>query len=181
MDDAVAADEVTLFEVFDELEYLLTNGRKVPLTNNVILNEEDILELVDRIRATLPDDVVKAREMVDQRAKILAAAHEEAELAAARLRAEGQAIVDAAKARAEDMVSDHAIVTEAKHRAAVTVAEADERSRAVLDEADRYAASVMGSLEEQLTKTLATVRKGLDALPSAKRSRRRGRGEQDED
>jgi len=91
MSQPTPGDELTtVVDIVDLLEELLGSARRLPFTPSVVVNEEEILELVDRIRVALPDDLVSARHTLDERDQILARA--EREVAEVTSRAEVDAI-----------------------------------------------------------------------------------------
>src|ERR1700736_839715 len=56
--DPPSTDELTAaIDLVDALEDLVGGARRLPFTPSVVVNEEEILELVDRIRLALPDDL----------------------------------------------------------------------------------------------------------------------------
>ena len=59
---------------------------------------------------------------------------------------------------------------------ASVVAEAEAQAAATRAEADAYARDVMVRLEDQLARTIATVRRGVEALPPPPGARRRRQG-----
>lgn len=167
--------QLSALDIVDELEDLVTSARRVPLSANVIVNEDETVELIDRLRLGLPDELQQAQHMVEDRARILAGAEEEAESLVRRAEQQAERVVREADERAASLVTDSAITQQAHARAAQLIAEADERAASIRAEADAYARDVMTQLEEQLVRAAATVRKGIETLPSPSGARRRRR------
>jgi cell division septum initiation protein DivIVA len=169
-------DSGTVLDIVDTLEELVGGARRLPFTPSVVVNEDEILELVDRIRVALPDDLTTARHTVDERDEMLErAAREAAELTA---RAEEEAVrrVREAQAQAAALVDEHAIVLTATAKAAELVADAQTQAASERAAADDYAHEVMQRLEDQLERWLGTVREGMQSLPQkAPPGRRRKR------
>jgi vacuolar-type H+-ATPase subunit H len=169
-------DEVgTVIDIVDTLEELVGSARRLPFTPSVVVNEEEILELVDRIRVALPDDLVSARHTLDERDQVLARAEREVGEAVTRAEEEAARVVREAAARAAALVDEHAIVTSATEHARALVADAEQHAAAQRSGADDYAREVMQRLEEQLDRWLGTVREGMQALPEPPRPRGRRR------
>jgi vacuolar-type H+-ATPase subunit H len=165
----------TVIDLVDQLEELASTGRRVPFTAGVVINEDEILELIDRIRLGLPDELVQARHLVEDQQRALAESGQEAERILSRAETEAQRLVDEAVARAGAMVGDHEITDQARAHAATLLAEAEERAAKTCADADAYARDVMVRLEDHLMRAATTVRKGIEALPveaGAKRKRR---------
>lgn len=166
---------VTALDVVDTLEELVGAGRRLPFTSNVVVNEEDVLELVDRIRLSLPDDLRSARHTLDERDRLLERAARDSQDTGVRAQEEAARLLREAEARAAQLVDEHAIVIAAQERARATIADAEQRAAADRAAADAYARDVMGRLEDQLDRWLATVREGMQSLPgvsAAPRARR---------
>jgi hypothetical protein len=162
----------TVVDIVDTLEELVGAARRLPFTPSVVVNEEEILELVDRIRVALPDDLVSARHTLDERDQILERAEHEVAEAASRADEEAARVVREAAAQAATLVDEHAIVSTATEQARALVAEAEQHAAAQRRAADDYAREVMQRLEEQLERWLATVREGRESLPAPERAPR---------
>jgi len=175
MSNGPAGVDTTVIDLVDELEELVSTGRRVPFTSGVVVNEDEVLELIDRTRLALPDELMQARHLLEDQRRVVTEAEQEAERMLTRAEAEVDRIVSEAQARAAVMVSDHALVDQAREQAATLIAEAEERAAKTCSDADAYAREVMLRLEDQLMRAATTVRKGIDALPAEAGSRRKRR------
>lgn len=164
----------SVLELMDVLEDMVASARRVPLSASVVVNEDELLELLDRIRVGLPDELVQARHTVDDGERILSGAHEDAERTLNAAEAEAQRMLREAHEQAAALVSQHHIVTQAQTHADALVADAEERAARVRLEADSYARDVMSHLDEQLSRALHTVRRGLETLPGSQAPAGRG-------
>ena len=144
---------MNIHEAIDRLEYLIAHSRQIPLTRTVVIDQEEALACVDDLRLSLPDEIKQARWTLQEQQRLLS----EAQAEAART-------VTRASERAQTMIGQHELAKRAEKQAEQmlrdTAAKADETRRA----ADRYAWDVMQSLESQLLRTVATVKKGVEAL-----------------
>jgi hypothetical protein len=173
--DSPEGIDATVIDLVDQLEEIVSTGRRVPFTAGVVVNEEEILELIDRTRLALPDELMQARHLLEDQRRVLAEADQEAERILSRADAEVARIVEEAEARAAVLVSEHALAEQAREHAATLIAEAEERAAKTCSDADAYAREVMLRLEDQLMRAATTVRKGIDALPAEGGSRRKRR------
>jgi vacuolar-type H+-ATPase subunit H len=167
--------DTTVIDLVDRLEELVSTGRRVPFTAGVVVNEDEVLELIDRTRLGLPDELMQARHLLEDQRRVLVEAEQESERILTRAETEVARIVGEAEARARVMLGDHAIAEQAREHAATILAEAEERAAKTCSEADAYAREVMLRLEDQLMRAATTVRKGIDALPAEGGSRRKRR------
>ena len=181
-------DFTPVLDILDTLEEMVGTARRVPLTSNVVVNEEDIVELVDRIRVSLPDDLRAARHALEAREQLMDRATQEAQSLTERTARdttelsqrsteEAERTIREARARAEELVADHAVTRDATERARTLVAEAEAYAADQRGQADAYAREVVTRLAEQLERWLDTVRGGLVPAPGddpPARRRRRG-------
>jgi hypothetical protein len=68
----------------ERLESLVASGKKLPLTNNVVVDQAAVLELIDQLRTSVPDEVRQARRITEEAGRITDRAHEEGEAIIAR-------------------------------------------------------------------------------------------------
>jgi vacuolar-type H+-ATPase subunit H len=173
--DLPQSTDPTVIDLVDQLEELVSTGRRVPFTAGVVVNEDEVLELIDRTRLGLPDELMQARHLLEDQRRVVVEAEQEAERILSRAETEAARIVAEAEARGAVMVGDHAIAEQAREHAATVLADAEERGAKTCSEADAYAREVMLRLEDQLMRAATTVRKGIDALPTEGGSRRKRR------
>jgi len=109
---------MTVLELLNELEEIINTAPRVPLASKVMVDSNEILELAKDIRLSLPDDVQKAKWVLDERDKI----HAEA-------KSEYERVLMEAKKQADAMVEQHVISQRAKEVAQDVYQRADEYSR----------------------------------------------------
>ena len=143
---------MSVYRVLDKLEAYVHEGTWLPAGYR-ILSEERLLELVEKLRASLPEEVGRAKVIAKDHERMLRAAQEKA-----------QAIVDEAASKHEELVDENEIVQRARTTADVVLREAEERARATREGADRYAADILAEMESRLAGALGAVRKGRDVL-----------------
>jgi len=139
--------------LIDKLDDLVHNARPVPLTDQVRVDREEVYDLLDQMRATIPEEIKQARWIVKERQEMLAEAKREAER-----------IVKEARERQERLVSDEEITKQAERAADEIVEEARGREREIRLGAEDYADEILNTLEVNLQKFLAAVQRGRDRL-----------------
>ena len=60
--------------LIDKLDELVHNAKAVPLTDQVRIDREEIWEILDQMRATIPEEIKQARWIVKERQEMLAEA-----------------------------------------------------------------------------------------------------------
>ena len=139
--------------LIDKLDDLVHNARAVPLTDQVRIDREAVYEILDQMRSTLPEEIKQARWIVKERQEMLAEAKREADR-----------IVEEAKDKTERQASQQEVVKLAEKQAADLLDEARQREREVRLGAEDYADEVLGTLEVNLEKFTAAVRRGRERL-----------------
>ena len=98
--------------LIDKLDDLVHNAKAVPLTDQVRIDREEIYDILDQMRATIPEEIKQARWIVKERQEMLAEAKRECDriLGEAREQAVREAsqteIVKLAERQAQDIVDD---------------------------------------------------------------------------
>lgn len=142
-----------IMALVDKLEDLVSEGKKVPLTSSVMVNEQKIYDIIDEIRASFPDEIKQARWIVKERQEML----DEAEKEAGKL-------VEEARQKAEAMAADTEVVRLAEDQAARVLDDARNKEREVRLGAEDYADEMLANLEVNLGKLLTAVQRGRDRL-----------------
>ena len=137
----------------ERLESLAASARKLPLTNNVVLDQAAILELIDQLRAAVPPEVSQARRVTEEAGRITERAREESE-----------AIIARAQEQAARMLEERELVTMAKQRAGEIIETATREASEIRRGADEYAAGVLIRLEGECIKALTSIKRGIDML-----------------
>ncbi len=137
----------------DRLEDLIDEGRHIPLSRYTLIDEERALELIDQMRISIPEEIEKARRVLQQRDRVMAQANEEAER-----------LVNLAKEQGDALISREAIAQAAQSRAANIIEQARREAEAIQADADRYVMEVLSKLESELIRTLTVVRNGINVV-----------------
>jgi vacuolar-type H+-ATPase subunit H len=139
--------------LIDKLDDIIHNARSVPLTDSVMIDREEIYDILDQMRSTIPEEIKQARWIVKERQEMLAEAKQEAER-----------LVSDAQERADRLASETEGVRLAERNSQQIQDEAREREREIRLGAEDYADEVLGNLELNLDKFLAAVRRGRERL-----------------
>jgi dsDNA-binding SOS-regulon protein len=142
-----------ILHLVDRLEELFNESRTVPFTRNAVVDEDKMLDIIDQMRVTIPNEVKQAQQIVTQRDRFLAQAQEEA----AR-------IVALAREKAEQMVEHESIVKSAMTRADQILAQARLDAQATRRDADDYVIDGLQHLDAEITRLQTQVRNGLRKL-----------------
>ena len=118
-----------------------------------MLDQATVLELIDQLRVSVPDEVRQARRITEEAGRITE-----------RAREEGDSIVARAQEQAAQMLEERELVRAAEQRAAEILDQAKDEAREVRRGADEYAAGVLIRLEGECIKALTSIKRGIDML-----------------
>ena len=149
-----------ILHLVDRLEELFNESRPIPLTHNVIVDEDRILEIIDQMRISIPEEVKKSQQVLAQRDRILAQAQEEA-----------NRTIALAKQKAEELMARDAIVQAAQARSEQILAQARSDGEAIRRDADDYILESLGALEAELTRLMGQARNGIAKLTTERQGR----------
>ena len=135
-----------IFKLLDTLEDLINDGRKIPLSDKCIVNQNDILEIIQEIRKNLPEELKQAKWVKEERERILNEAKKEAE-----------GMVKDAENKTIFMIDEHEITKKAYEQKNQIVSQANESSREITQGAREYADNILANLSETLEKTLKEI------------------------
>jgi cell division septum initiation protein DivIVA len=139
--------------LIDKLDDIIHNARSVPLTDSVMIDREEIYDILDQMRSTIPEEIKQARWIVKERQEMLAEAKQEAER-----------VLTDAQERADRLASETEVVRLAERNGQQIMEDARDRERDVRLGAEDYADEVLGNLEMNLDKFIAAVRRGRERL-----------------
>ena len=146
-----------ILHLVDRLEEVFNSGRPIPLTRLLTVDEDRVLELIDQMRVSIPEEVKKAQQVLAQRDRILAQAQEEA----ART-------VQLAKEKVDQMIERDTLTLAAQSRAEQILQNAKSDAERVRTDADDYSLEVLTRLETEMTKSISQVRNGIAKLRADK-------------
>lgn len=144
---------IRLEQLFSQLEDLILNSPKVPLTSKIIIDEDNLINLIDDIRQELPGEFRNAQEIVAQRDSLLAEAQREAD-----------AIRSSADRDRMRAVSDTEVYRQAQVEADRLIREAHIQLHEQQASADQYADEVLAELESKIGRALQTIKNGRQQL-----------------
>ncbi|HEY1014304.1 MAG TPA: hypothetical protein VGE07_16445 [Herpetosiphonaceae bacterium] len=134
--------EAEFERLINELEDVLAGGGRVPFSRRLMIDEERVLDIIDRLRVAVPDELRQARQIVREREQLL----------------------DAAKRKIAVSLSEQGLLEMAQRERARIIGEAEAEAARVRAEADDYSRQVLLDLEDRVGKALTVIQNGLDEL-----------------
>lgn len=141
---------MSIYRVIDKFETYVREGTWLPMGMRV-LSEKRLYEFIDKFRATLPEEVGRAKIIAVNKERMIREAQERA-----------QQIVG----EASELIDQQEVTRRARSAAELILRDAEEKAGRIRAGADAYAAQVLAELEGRLSTVLGSVRKGQEALGS---------------
>ena len=155
----------------DRLENLIASSPRIPLTNQIRIKEIDILNIVDQMRTSIPDEIKQARRVIQEKERILAQAQADASTLLARAREETEramnreGLLRTAEARSQELVQ------QAEEHSRAVIHQAEAQNEQLKTDADTYVAETLrnlkdhlASIEMDISRSILSIEKGLESL-----------------
>ncbi len=148
-----------LLNALNEMEEIIESGFKIPMTKKVMVDEELLLDMMDRIRTTLPEEIRQAKWIIQERERVLSDTKREA----------GKLIEDAQK-QMERQIDENEITRLARLKADEIIEKAELIAQEIKQGARDYADEILNSLEKRIEVIIEEVQGGRMELQSFKNS-----------
>jgi len=142
-----------ILQLIDRLEELFNESKNIPLTRNVMVDEDRMLDIIDQMRIAIPEEVKKAQQLLGQRDRVLAQAQEEA-----------NRTIELARQKSDQLVTKGSVVQDAQRRADQIIAQSRVEAENIRADADDYAMNSLLQLESELDRITNQVANGIRLL-----------------
>ncbi len=139
-----------ILQLIDRLEELFNESKAIPLTRNVMVDEDRMLDIIDQMRIAIPEEVKKAQQLLGQRDRVLAQAQEEA-----------NRTLELARQKADQLMSKDMLMQETQRRADQLLAQARAEAENTRADADDYVLQSLTQLQEELERISNQVNNGV--------------------
>lgn len=146
-----------LFNVLNEMEELIVNSLRVPMTKRVMVDEDRLLDYLDRIRASMPEELRQARWVIQEREKVITDSKREA-----------VRIMEDAEKQLERKAVDSEITRKAQEIAQDIKLQSEEVAQTIKQGARDYADEILAELEGRLTNVVMQIQEGRSELNGMK-------------
>lgn len=134
-------------DLIDEMILSVESAKSVPLSSNVVMDRDQMLEMLHILRDRLPEEIRAARWMVRER-----------ELFVSRTNEQARNLVAKARTKANQLVSESNIIAEASEEASILIRRAEDDAHRIRLEAEDYMSDRLERLEGLLARLLNHTR-----------------------
>jgi len=142
-----------IMNLLDQLEIFIEDSKRMPFSDKRIIDADELYSYIDRIRSLFPEAFRQAEKILQEKQQLIAEAQRERER-----------IIAEAKLRAEKASDEHEISKKAQQHAEEIIEKAKQLAHEIRVGSNEYAHEILETLEQNLLKTLETVRKGKEEL-----------------
>lgn len=142
-----------ILQLIDRLEELFNESKAIPLTRNVMVDEDRMLDIIDQMRIAIPEEVKKAQQLLGQRDRVLAQAQEEA-----------NRTLEIARQKSDQLVGKDIVMQEAQRRADQILTQARAEAEGIRADADDYVIDSLTQLQAELERITNQVNNGIQAV-----------------
>ncbi|MBE5036841.1 ATPase [Subdoligranulum sp. DSM 109015] len=151
-------------ELLDLMEETLEEGTAMPFSaGKRVVDVDKMRDIIDDVRANLPDEMRQSKKIVDDRERIIQEARQEADN-----------IIKQAEERAKALVSDQEIVKRAQKRAVEILTTTQTHAREISKSATTYCETILKNSEETLARSIADIKNTRMNLRNATAKSMRG-------
>ena len=145
---------MSIYNLLDQLESTIEGSKRAFMQNDkIIISPEELYQLIDQIRSSVPDDIKDAQWVKKEEEQIKKKAQEDYER-----------IIEEAHLRAQDLLTETEIYKLAEARAKEMLEEAHQAAHDVTLGAFNYANDIMEKIEKQLQIYYDVVQDGKDEI-----------------
>lgn len=142
-----------MFSVLETLEDVLANSMTLPLTGKSLVDKDEILELINEIRLNLPEDLKKAKSILDERDSIIKEAQRQAE-----------EVLSDADHTIGMYIKEHEVTKEAYKQANDIVSNAQKNAREIRTGSREYAEGILIKVQDILKDTINVIDSNREEL-----------------
>jgi hypothetical protein len=126
-----------------QLEELVRDAKSMPLSSSVLVSRDEVLQMIQEMQESLPEEIKQARWIVKDREELLAKA-----------RGEGERIVEQAREDQRRMAMKEEVARRAEEEAERIEAEAGDKAEQMRHEAEDYVDAKLAQFEIALRRIL---------------------------
>lgn len=148
-----------ILHLVDRLEELFNESRPIWFTHSVVMDEDRLLDLIDQMRVSIPEEIKKSQQLMVQKDRILAQSQEEA-----------NRTIALSREKADKMVDKDPITQASQIRADQIIAQSRQECDQMKRDADEYVLQTLLALQAEMDKTLNQVKNGILTIESARKN-----------
>ena len=140
-----------ILNLLEKIEDIIEEASKLPLSNKVMIDKEEVLEVINEIRLKMPDEINRASWVAKERQRILNEAQSEAD-----------ELIEKVKEQQKYLVEESEITREAQQYAKQLIEDAERKANDMKIGAYTYSDEILSSLEEKIKEVIGIIEQNRD-------------------
>lgn len=142
-----------ILNLLERIEDIIEEASKFPLSNKVMIDKDEILEVINEIRLKLPDEINRASWVAKERQRILNEAQSEAD-----------ELIEKVKEQQKYLVEENEITRQAEKYADQLVQEAERKANDMKMGAYSYSDEILAKLQEKIREINGIIEQNREVL-----------------
>ena len=140
-------------KLLEDLESIVLNASKMPFSSKKMVEEEEIMQIVDDLKESMPAELDQAKKIIAEKDKIITDAQRHAD-----------SMVAQAKDYIAKLTEESELVRQAQEHANQIILNANQSSDELKSSSITYAGDVLKYVESTLEKTLTSIKTNRESL-----------------
>jgi vacuolar-type H+-ATPase subunit H len=140
--------QIDLLTLVDQLVDVIDAAPTIPLSDRIVISRDGLLDLVDAVRNAIPQDVIEAERILQERFRLVEDAREEAEH-----------LIESAREQSRFMLQEHHVAKAAELKAERIISQAQREADEIMESADEYVQHLFTQFEDEAARLAGEIRK----------------------
>ncbi|WP_019228496.1 hypothetical protein [Sedimentibacter sp. B4] len=142
-----------ILNLLERIEDIIEEASKFPLSNKVMIDKDEILEVINEIRLKLPDEINRASWVAKERQRILNEAQSEAD-----------ELIEKVQDQQRYLIEDNEITKQAQKHANQIIQEAERKANEMKFGAYSYSDEILSKLQEKIGEINRIIEQNREVL-----------------
>ncbi len=142
-----------ILNLLERIEDIIEEASKFPLSNKVMIDKDEILEVINEIRLKLPDEINRASWVAKERQRILNEAQSEAD-----------ELIEKVQDQQRYLIEDNEITKQAQKYANQIIQEAERKANEMKFGAYNYSDEILSKLQEKIGEINSIIDQNREVL-----------------
>ncbi|MFM1514974.1 ATPase [Helcococcus ovis] len=155
---------MNILSLIEELEQIMDDGGSVPFSKKITINPDEVYEVINDLRESIPQEIKDAQWVNQERERILQEANSQASAIKDKAREEVERSYEDANRKLRELVNQDTITVEARKEAEKIIAEAKETANTIATNSLAYVDQILAKTSDELKNTLSTIEENRSQL-----------------
>lgn len=155
---------MNILSLIEELEQIMDDGGSVPFSKKITINPDEVYEVINDLRESIPQEIKDAQWVNQERERILQEANSQAGAIKDKAREEVERSYEDANRKLRELVNQDTITVEARKEAEKIIAEAKETANTIATNSLAYVDQILAKTSDELKNTLSTIEENRSQL-----------------